>query len=78
MRPVWTFLIWIDRCVNVLLGGQYDETLSGRAWRMKLKRQPYWWWTADAIDALFFWQVDHCRVQHEAEYAAALVREAKL
>lgn len=78
MKAFWTFLIWLDRCVNVLLGGLYEETLSGRAYRMKLKRQPYWWWTADLIDALFFWQTDHCRVQHEAEYAAALVKKARL
>lgn len=78
MKRLWTLLVLLDRCVNVLLGGRFDETLSGRAWRMKLKRQPYWHWTADAIDALFFWQVDHCRTQYEAEYAAALVREARL
>ena len=78
MSPLWAFLIGLDRAVNVLLGGDAWETLSARAWRMKLKRQPYWWWLADVIDALFFWQVDHCRVQYEAEYAAALVREARL
>ena len=78
MKPFWTFLIWLDRCVNALLGGSYDETLSGRAWRLKIKHQPYWYWTSDVIDALFFWQMNHCRTQYEAEYAAALVREARL
>ena len=78
MKLVWNILLGLDRAVNVLLGGDAWETLSGRAYRMKLKRQPYWWWLADAIDALFFWQVDHCRVQYEREQAAALVREVRL
>jgi hypothetical protein len=78
MRSILKALIWLDRAINVLLGGEWDETLSGRAWRMKVKNQPYWFWCADFIDALFFWQVDHCRVQHEAEYAASLVKGARI
>lgn len=67
------FLLWLDRVVNVLLGGVYSETLSARAWRMDVKDHPYWGWTARAIDLLFFWQPDHCRKQWEYEQAHPLV-----
>lgn len=63
-------LLWIDRVVNVLLGGIYKETLSSRAHRMRVKRHPYWGWTADAIDWIFlrvFDQFDHCAAQWRRE-----------
>jgi hypothetical protein len=60
-----------DRAVNVVLGGSFSETLSARAHRMRLKPQPYWWWLADAIDTLIFWQPDHCKKQFEFEQAQA-------
>lgn len=66
-------LIAIDQLLNTLIGGKADETLSARAHRMRLKRQKYWGWTADAIDALFFWQKDehgqrnHCKRSYESE-----------
>ena len=63
-------LVVLDRCVNVLLAGDYNETLSARAWRMQVKRQPYWGWTAAMIDGLFFWQPNHCQRQFDAEQAA--------
>lgn len=54
-------LIALDQCVNALIpGGWADETLSSRAYRMRLKGHKYWGWTASAIDMLFFWQKGHC------------------
>lgn len=50
----------IDQGANALTGGFADETLSSRAHRMREKGQPVWGWTAAFIDALFFWQKDHC------------------
>lgn len=67
MTRLLDFLIWLDRVVNVLLGGSYHETLSARAHRSDEKNHPYWGWTASAINALFFWQEDHCRAQWEYE-----------
>lgn len=52
--------IWFDQGINVLLGGYADETLSARAHRMRVKKQKYWGWTANAIDAMFFWESGHC------------------
>lgn len=53
-------LIALDQLVNTLLGGMADETLSARAYRMERDGHKYWGWTAGAINALFFWQTDHC------------------
>lgn len=65
--------IALDQVLNTLLGGLADETLSARAHRMRVKRHKYWGWTANAIDALFFWQKDelgqrnHCERSYESE-----------
>ena len=66
------FLLWLDRCVNVLLGGDFDETLSARAHRMETKGHPYWGWMARAIDALFFWEPRHCFMQWQREQSEPL------
>ncbi len=60
-------LIALDQLINVLLAGDPDETLSSRAHRMREKGQPYWGWTAGAIDWLFFWQPQHCQQAYESE-----------
>ena len=57
-------LIAVDQLANALAGGMADETLSARAHRQRLNGRP---WAAKAINALFFWQVDHCRVAYESE-----------
>lgn len=62
-------LLWLDCLVNAILGGLIKETLSSRAHRMRVKGHRYWGWTADAIDALFFFQPDHCRKQYWREVA---------
>lgn len=59
--------IAIDQLVNSALGGEPDETLSARAHRMRVNGHPYWGWTAQAINLLFFWQEDHCLLAHQAE-----------
>ena len=60
-------LVAIDQLLNAITGGYADETLSARAYRMRAKGQPYWGWTANAIDRLFFWQEGHCELAHLAE-----------
>lgn len=59
--------IAFDQLLNTLLGGRADETLSARAYRMREKKQRVWGWTADAIDALFFWQDGHCESAYISE-----------
>ena len=58
-------LIAVDQLVNALGGGWADETLSSRAWRWELagKRE----WPRRLIDALFFWEPDHCCESYESE-----------
>lgn len=61
-------LIALDQLANALIpGGWADETLSSRAHRMSVKGQPVWGWTAKAINALFFWQSNHCRGAYRDE-----------
>lgn len=50
------FLIAVDQVFNTLLGGMADETLSARAYRQRDKHP----WRMSVIDALFFWEDNHC------------------
>ena len=75
MNPLLKALVWADRAINVLIGGSFNETLSARAHRMDVKDQPYWGWTAGAINRVFFWQADHCKAQWEYEQAHPLTGE---
>lgn len=67
MTAVLRALVLLDRAVNALLGGSFYETLSARAHRSAAKDHPYWGWTAGFINALFFWEPDHCKAQWEYE-----------
>jgi hypothetical protein len=53
-------LIAIDQLANALLGGWADETLSSHAHR----RHPR---LARVIDALFWFDPEHCRAAFESE-----------
>lgn len=48
-----------DQFFNTLLAGHADETLSARAWRMQFKKRR-WMAIRIIIDAIFFWQDNHC------------------
>lgn len=67
MRYFMRIAIAFDQLANALIGGWPDETLSAYAHRMREKGQPYWGWTAGAINRLFFWQADHCKSAWQAE-----------
>lgn len=56
-----------DCALNVILRGSFNETLSARAHRLRVQAHKYWGWTADAIDAFFVWDPNHCRSQFELE-----------
>ena len=54
-------LILVDQAINTILGGDPDHTISGRIgyhaglgkpWALKCER---------VINAIFFWQQDHCK-----------------
>jgi len=62
------FLIALDQLANTIVWikgdgfGYADETLSARAWR--LRHQSNAW---KRIDAIFFWEEEHCRQSYESE-----------
>lgn len=51
-------LIAADQMINALCGGWPDETLSSRAWRWDAAGVRSW--PRRLIDALFFFDPDHC------------------
>jgi len=55
----------LDQLFNAILGGYPDESLSARAfrWHRNGKRS----WPRKIINAMFFWQADHCRSAHHCE-----------
>lgn len=59
------FLIAIDQVFNTLLAGWADETLSSRAYRSSHKIR--WYVVMKFIDALCFWQKEHCKQAYISE-----------
>lgn len=57
-------LIALDQVLNTLFRGYADETLSSRAHRHALKGNP---WPERIINALLFFDKDHCRESYESE-----------
>lgn len=49
----------LDQLINAILGGYPDESLSARAFRWD--RDGRRRWPKKIINAMFFWQRDHCR-----------------
>ncbi len=60
-------LISVDQLANALLGGWADETLSSCAYRMERAGRPWGRITRPLIDAIFFFQPNHCRNAFECE-----------
>ena len=64
-------LICIDQLANVLIGlcggrkAWADETMSAHAWRMYLERNRSW--AYKLVDALFWFDKDHCKESYESE-----------
>ena len=61
MRWLVQVFIALDQTLNAVLGGFADESLSARAYRNDSpvgKRR--WRIARRVIDALFFWEPDHC------------------
>ena len=59
-------LIAADQLLNTLLGGWADETLSARSWRMR-NRSVKWAIARRTIDALFWFDKNHCEVSYFSE-----------
>lgn len=63
---VMKVLIAVDQLANAVRGGHPDETLSAAAHRGHLEGRSGW---RNLINALFFWQGDHCLDAHINEMA---------
>ena len=71
MSYITNNLIAFDQMANALLAGSPDETLSAAAWRMEQAGRWQGRVFRPLIDALFFFDPDHCRKAHEAERQGA-------
>lgn len=60
-------LIAIDQCLNTLLMGAPDETLSSRAYRADRDGKVFGQFFRPCIDTIFFWQSRHCFHAYLAE-----------
>ena len=54
---------WMSQTLNLfLLFGHHDQTVSARAYINR--HHPGWNRARKTINAIFFWQVDHCYQSH--------------
>ena len=58
-------LIAFDQFINTIFNGDPDETISSRAYRWHLNGIRSWPYIL--IDAIFFWDKNHCFESYEAE-----------
>lgn len=65
----WRIALAFDQLANVVAGGFEDETISSRAWRMEQGGSRKWALLRRAIDALFWFDPDHCRTSFFNEHA---------
>lgn len=71
--PGMRTLIALDQAINTLIWsaaegwGHADETLSARAWRLGSRYPATWGVLRVAIDALLFFDPDHCFTSYLAE-----------
>lgn len=58
-------LIALDQLLNTLLKGYADETLSSRAYRLRVERGRVW--PERIINAVFFFDDNHCEESYQSE-----------
>lgn len=58
-------LLAFDQLLNAVFGGWADESLSSRSWRLYIERGRKI--PKTIINALFFWQENHCKEAYESE-----------
>ncbi len=57
-----------DQLLNVVFGGWPDETLSSRAYRLACSGTVL---PMKLINAVFFWESEHCKASYESERSNA-------
>lgn len=58
--------IGVDQLINTILWGYPDETISARIWREQHSKRR-WAIALKLVNALFFWQANHCRGAYYSE-----------
>lgn len=67
MSYILRILIALDQLLNVLIcNGEPDETMSSACYRMERDGR-FWGFMRPVIDALFWFQSQHCRKAYESE-----------
>lgn len=61
------FLLTLDQFANVLLLGYADETISARLYRAHRDGRVLGRIFMPVVDALFFWQDQHCKRAYDRE-----------
>ena len=75
------FWVAIDQLLNVLVSCCFceeawaDETLSAHSWRWQIEGTRKW--PRRVIDAMLFWQDEHCRKAYESEKSRTQLPEAE-
>lgn len=69
MNRLKRVLIALDQLLGTLFlpNHQPDETISSRCWRWQVEGKLSW--PRRLVDALFWWDKDHCRTSYESELA---------
>ncbi len=57
--------IALDQLLSAVTGGWADETFSARCWRRRAN--PRWQRAVRIVNALFFWQINHCKEAYDSE-----------
>jgi len=60
MKYVKNILIGIDQLVNTILGGMPDETISAKAYRMRVEKNSFFWKNAEKVINFLFFDEKHC------------------
>lgn len=77
----YQFWVALDQLGNVFVSCLFrekawaDETLSAHAWRWQIDGTREW--PRRVIDAMLFWQSEHCRKAYESEKSRAQLPEAE-
>ena len=58
-------LIACSQLFNCIFGGKPDETISSRCYRLSIEKNINW--PKKLVDAVFFFDPDHCKKSYESE-----------
>lgn len=58
---------WVN--VTLLFGDNANESISGRAWRLRFQG---WGWAVNIINAIFFMQSNHCQMSYHKDSQRAV------